>query len=57
MPLTYTKTSYKEIGDRLGLSPRMIGQCAARFDELSDDGAWEQRFDERGAVRCDTTEK
>ena len=53
----YTKTSYKEIGDALGLDSRMIGKCALRFDELANDGNWEQLYDDRGAQRSDTTPK
>ena len=51
----YTNTSYKEIGERLGLSPRMISQCAARFDALANDGEWEQLYDDRCAERADKT--
>lgn len=49
----YTKTSYKEIGEVLGLDARMIGECARRFDELRNDGSWEQLYDDRGAERSD----
>jgi len=45
--------SYKEIGQRLGLSAEVIGKCKERFDELQNDGKWEQLFDDRGAVRND----
>jgi hypothetical protein len=43
--------SYKDIGQRLGLSAEVIGKCKERFDELQNDGKWEQLFDDRGAVR------
>jgi hypothetical protein len=50
----YTKTSFREIGDRLGLNERMISQCQTRFDQLQNDGEWEQLYDTRGAQRSDT---
>ena len=51
----YTNTSYKEIGERLGLSQRMISQCAARFDALANDGEWERLYDDSWAERADKT--
>jgi len=46
--------SYKDIGERLGLAPELIGKCKASFNKLVDDCEWEQLFDDHRAVRCDT---
>ena len=46
-------TTIKEIADALGLDPRTISKCEARYDALSD-GEWEQLFDDRQSVRSDT---
>ncbi|KAJ1615622.1 hypothetical protein T492DRAFT_157330, partial [Pavlovales sp. CCMP2436] len=46
--------SYKEIRERLGLVPELIGKCKASFNQLVDDCEWEQLFDDHRAVRCDT---
>lgn len=51
----YTRTSYREVGNYLGLDARLIGKCAARFDELQGDGAWEQLYDDRSRERADVT--
>ena len=45
--------SYKDIGERLGLSPELISQCKWRFESLVHDCEWEQLFDVRGAPRND----
>lgn len=50
--LAPSRVTVKEIGDALGLNPRMITKCRARFDALSDCD-WEQLFDDRGAERDD----
>lgn len=47
-----THTTIKEIGDALGLNPRLISECRARFDSLTDSD-WESIFDDRSAIRSD----
>lgn len=50
--LAPSRVTVKEIGDALGLNPRMISRCTERFDALTDCD-WEQLFDDRGAERAD----
>lgn len=50
--LSRTHTTVKEIGDALGLNPKAISACRARFDALHD-GDWEELFDARQSYRCD----
>ena len=49
-----SRTSHAEIGDALGLNPRLLGACRARFDALQNDGEWETLFDDRGEERSDS---
>lgn len=49
---SHTNTSTKDISEALGLNPRMVTKCQARFDALTD-GEWEQLFDDHQATRSD----
>lgn len=50
--LSRTRATVKEIGDALGLNPKLISACRDRFDSLND-SEWEALFDDRQAIRSD----
>lgn len=47
-----SRTTIKEIGEALGLSPKLISECRTRFDSLYDCD-WEALFEDRSAIRSD----
>jgi hypothetical protein len=49
----YARVPVKDVANALGLNARLVSECKARFDALSNDGEWELLFDDRGAVRSD----
>ena len=48
-----SRTSYKVIGDALGLDAEMITSCRKRFEALQNDGEWQKLFDDHVAERSE----
>jgi ABC-type Fe2+-enterobactin transport system substrate-binding protein len=48
-----SRTSYKVIGDALGLDAEMIASCRKRFEALQNDGEWQKLFDDHVAERSE----